>query len=138
MGFKDKLTKHFSDAYIDRYGDRMTSASGTVLSIKSTEKSILGILKSITISIVIKPEQSKQIVKCEYKKKRWFKKPEFIDIKQGHKLIIMGLKGEKGKENSEVVSISNVANLTTKKDLQPFDHEQIKKARKQATRMKAR
>lgn len=138
MGFKDKMTKHFSDAYISKYGDRMTSSSGTVLSVKSEEKSILGILKSITVSLVIKPEQSKQIVKCEYKKRRWFKKPEFIDIKQGHKLIVMGLKGEKGKENSEVVTISNIANLTTKKDLQPFDHDQLKKARKQATRMKTR
>lgn len=138
MGFKDKMTKHFSDAYIQKYGDRMTSASGTVLSVKIEEKSILGILRSISASIVLKPEQGKQIIKSEYKKKRWFKKPEFIDIKQGHKLIIMGLKGEKGKENSEVIAVSNIANLTTRKDLQPFDHSQLKKARKQATKMKMR
>ena len=138
MGLKDKMTKHFSDAYIQKYGDRMTSTSGTVLSVKVEEKSFLGLIKSISVLLVIKPEQGKQIIKSEYKKKRWFKKPEFIDIKQGHKLIVMGLKGEKGKKNSEVIAISNIANLTTRKDLQPFDHEQLKKARKQATKMKAR
>lgn len=138
MGLKDKMTKHFSDAYIQKYGDRMTSTSGTVLSVKVEEKSFLGLIKSISVLLVIKPEQGKQIIKSEYKKKRWFKKPEFIDIKQGHKLIVMGLKGEKGKKNSEVITISNIANLTTRKDLQPFDHEQLKKARKQATKMKAR
>lgn len=138
MGLKDKMTKHFSDAYIQKYGDRMTSTSGTVLSVKVEEKSFLGLIKSISVLLVIKPEQGKQIIKSEYKKKRWFKKPEFIDIKQGHKLIVMGLKGEKGKKNSEVITISNIANLTTRKDLQPFDHDQLKKARKQATKMKAR
>lgn len=138
MGFKDKMTKHFSDAYIQKFGDRMTSATGTVLSVKIKEKSILGIIRSISVSLVLKPDQGKQIIKCEYKKKRWFKKPEFILIKQGHKLIIMGLSGEKGKEHSEVITASNIANLTTKKDLQPFDHSQLKKARQQATKMKAR
>ncbi|MEG2291151.1 MAG: hypothetical protein RSC24_14345 [Clostridium sp.] len=138
MGFKDKMTKHFSDAYIQKYGDRMTSASGTVLSVKIEEKSILGLIKSISVFLVLKPEQGKLIIKSEYKKKRWFKKPEFIDIKQGNKLIIMGLTGEKGKEHSEVIIASNIANLTTKKDLQPFDHSQLKKARQKATKMKSR
>ena len=34
MGFKDKITKYYSDAYMGKYGDRMTSVSGTVLSVK--------------------------------------------------------------------------------------------------------
>lgn len=138
MSFKDKMTKHFSDAYMQKYGDRMASASGTVLSVKIEEKSILGIMRSISVFLVLKPEQGKQIIKSEYKKKRWFKKPEFIDIKVGHKLIIMGLSGEKGKAHSEVILASNIANLTTRKDLQPFDHAQLKKARQQSTKMKAR
>lgn len=138
MGFKDKMTKHFSDAYIQKYGDRMASASGTVLSVKLEEKSVLGLIKSLNVFIVMKPEQGKQIIKSEYKKKKWFKKPEFIDIKVGHKLIIMGISGEKGKEHSEVILASNIANLTTKKDLQPFDHAQLKKARQQSTKMKSR
>ena len=138
MGFKDKMTKYYSDAYMEKYGDRMTSVAGTILSVKTEVKSILGIFNKLHVFLVVKPEVGKQVVKCEYKKNRWFKKPQFIDVNQGHKVIIMGLKGVKGKANSENVLISNIANLTTRKDLHPFDHGQIKKARQQATKMRAR
>ncbi|GAB6167669.1 hypothetical protein JCM1393_01290 [Clostridium carnis] len=138
MGFKDKMTKYFSDAYMQKYGDRMTSASGTVLSVKIEEKNILGIMRIFKAHILIKPDMGKGVVKTQFKQKRWFKKPEFIDVKQGHKIIVMGIGGEKGKDNSEVIMISNIANLTTKKDLHPFDHNQLKKARQQATRMRTR
>ena len=104
MGFKDKMTKYYSDAYMEKYGDRMTSVAGTILSVKTEVKS----------------------------------KPQFIDVNQGHKVIIMGLKGIKGKANSENILVSNIANLTTKKDLHPFDHSQIKKARQQSTKMMRR
>ena len=130
MGFKDKMTKYYSDAYMEKYGDRMTSVAGV--------KSILGIFNKLHVFLVVKPEVGKQVVKCEYKKNRWFKKPQFIDVNQGHKVIIMGLKGVKGKANSENVLISNIANLTTRKDLHPFDHSQIKKARQQSTKMMRR
>ena len=138
MGFKDKMTKYYSDAYMNKYGDRMTSVSGTVLSVKTEVKSILGIFNKLHVFLVVKPEVGKQVVKCEYKKNRWFKKPQFIDVNQGHKVIIMGLKGVKGKANSENILVSNIANLTTKKDLHPFDHSQIKKARQQSTKMMRR
>lgn len=138
MGFKDKMTSYFSEAYMQKYGDRMTSAAGTVLSIKIEEKSFLGILRTFSAYILIKPDAGKGVIKSEYKKRRWFKKPEFIEIKQGHKIIIMGIHGEKGKKDSEVINISNVANLTTKKDLHPFDHGQLKKARQQATKIRTR
>ena len=138
MGFKDKMTKYYSDAYMEKYGDRMTSVAGTILSVKTEVKSILGIFNKLHVFLVIKPEVGKQVVKCEYKKNRWFKKPQFIDVNQGHKVIIMGLKGIKGKANSENILVSNIANLTTKKDLHPFDHSQIKKARQQSTKMMRR
>ena len=138
MGFKDKITKYYSDAYMEKYGDRMTSVAGTILSVKTEVKSILGIFNKLHVFLVVKPEVGKQVVKCEYKKNRWFKKPQFIDVNQGHKVIIMGLKGVKGKANSENVLISNIANLTTRKDLHPFDHSQIKKARQQSTKMMRR
>ena len=138
MGLKDKMTKYYSDAYMEKYGDRMSSASGTVLSVKTERKSFLGIFNRLHVWLVIKPEAGKQIIKSEYKRNRWFKKPEFIDVAQGHKVVIMGIKGEKGKANSESIIVSNVANLTTKKDLHPFDHAQLKKARQQATKMRAR
>ena len=138
MGFKDKMTKYYSDAYMEKYGDRMTSVAGTILSVKTEVKSILGIFNKLHVFLVVKPEVGKQVVKCEYKENRWFKKPQFIDVNQGHKVIIMGLKGVKGKANSENVLISNIANLTTRKDLHPFDHSQIKKARQQSTKMMRR
>ena len=138
MGFKDKMTKYYSDAYMEKYGDRMTSVAGTILSVKTEVKSILGIFNKLHVFLVVKPVVGKQVVKCEYKKNRWFKKPQFIDVNQGHKVIIMGLKGVKGKANSENVLISNIANLTTRKDLHPFDHSQIKKARQQSTKMMRR
>ena len=116
----------------------MTSVAGTILSVKTEVKSILGIFNKLHVFLVVKPEVGKQVVKCEYKKNRWFKKPQFIDVNQGHKVIIMGLKGVKGKANSENVLISNIANLTTRKDLHPFDHSQIKKARQQSTKMMRR
>ena len=138
MGFKDKMTKYYSDAYMEKYGDRMTSVAGTILSVKTEVKSILGIFNKLHVFLVVKPEVGKQVVKCEYKKNRWFKKPQFIDVNQGHKVIIMGLKGIKGKANSENILVSNIANLTIKKDLHPFDHSQIKKARQQSTKMMRR
>ena len=138
MGFKDKMTKYYSDAYMEKHGARMTSVAGTILSVKTEVKSILGIFNKLHVFLVVKPEVGKQVVKCEYKKNRWFKKPQFIDVNQGHKVIIMGLKGVKGKANSENVLISNIANLTTRKDLHPFDHSQIKKARQQSTKMMRR
>ena len=138
MGFKDKMTKYYSDAYMEKYGDRMTSVAGTILSVKTEVKSILGIFNKLHVFLVVKPEVGKQVVKCEYKQNKWFKKPQFIDVNQGHKVIIMGLKGIKGKANSENILISNIANLTTRKDLHPFDHSQIKKARQQSTKMMRR
>ena len=138
MGFKDKMTKYYSDAYMEKYGDRMTSVAGTILSVKTEVKSILGIFNKLHVFLVVKPEVGKQVVKCEYKQNKWIKKPQFIDVNQGHKVIIMGLKGIKGKANSENILVSNIANLTTKKDLHPFDHSQIKKARQQSTKMMRR
>lgn len=141
MGFKEKLSSkfgnYFQNAYMEKYGDRITSISGTILSIKIIPKSYF-IFHRLMVEMVVKPEVGKSIVKCWYKKNRWFKQPEFITVKQGHKVIIMGVTGEKDnkKENSQQVQIMNVLNLTTKKDLVPIDHSQIKKSRQQATKMR--
>ncbi|NLK94040.1 MAG: hypothetical protein GX275_02450 [Clostridiales bacterium] len=135
MGFRDKLDKYFRDSYFEKYGDRITSASGTVVSIKFKEKNYI-IIKSLIVEMVIKSDVSKGIVKARYKKRRWFKKVEFISVKAGHKVMLMGLKGVKGKKDSDVIQIQNVLNLTTKKDLVPIDHSQLKKSRQQAGRMR--
>lgn len=141
MGFKEKLSgkfnNYFQNAYMEKYGDRITSISGTILSIKITPKSYF-VFHKLMIEMVVKPEASRTVVKCWYKKNRWFKRPEFITVKQGHKVIVMGVTGEKDnkKENSQQVQIMNVLNLTTKKDLVPIDHSQIKKSRQQAMKMR--
>ena len=139
MGFRDKMNSYFQDAYLQKYGDRMTSVSGTVLSFKLVEKNYF-IFHRIIIEMIVKPEVGKKVVKCWYKKNRWIKKPEFISVKQGHKVIIMGITGQKDskKENSQEVQIMNLLNLTTKKDLVPIDHSQIKKSRQQANNMMMR
>lgn len=125
MGFKEKLTQSYTNNWMKKYGDRLTQLQGRVLSIKSEEKSFLGILNWLTVTLVLKQENSKSVSTCVYKKRRWFKKPEFIDIKQGHSLVVQGLKPDrkkkKKKDIKEFISIMNVMNLTTKKDLIPVE-----------------
>lgn len=123
MSFKEKLAKAYTNAYIDKYGDRLTQVQGHVLSVKITTKTILWIYNIIKADVLVKPERSKAIARCQYKQKRWFKKPSFIQLNQGHLVVIQGLKGKKGKENSDVLKILNVRNLTTKKDLVPVDQK---------------
>lgn len=135
MGFKDKLNKYYTESYMQKYGDRITSASGTVVSIKMQEKNYI-IIKKLIVDLVIKSDTSRGVIKARYSKRRWFKKVDFIPISMGHKVMIMGLKGVKGKENSEVVALQNILNLTTKRDLIPMDHSQIKKSRQQANRIR--
>lgn len=137
MGLKDKLGKYYQDAYIQKYGDRITSVNGTILSIKVIEKSFL-IFHKITANLIIKPDAGRKVVKCWYKKASWFKKPKFIDVKQGHKVMVMGIFGEKDskKENSQEVQITNLLNLTTKVDLIPVDHSQFKKIRQKQSIMR--
>jgi hypothetical protein len=86
--------------------------------------------------MIIKPEAGKSVLKARYVKNRWFKKVDFIPVSIGNKVMLMGLKGVKGKKDADVLIIQNVLNLTTKKDLVPVDHSQIKKSRQQAGRMR--
>lgn len=135
MGFKDKLNKYYTESYMQKYGDRISSASGTVVSIKLQEKNYF-IIKSIIVDMIIKSDVSKGVVKARYKKRRWFKKPNFIPVSTGHKVMLMGLKGKKGKKDAEILMVQNILNLTTKRDLIPVDHSQLKKSRQQAGRMR--
>ena len=135
MGFKDKLNKYYTESYMQKYGDRISSASGTVVSIKLQEKNYF-IIKSIIVDMIIKSNVSKGVVKARYKKRRWFKKPNFIPVSTGHKVMLMGLKGKKGKKDAEILMVQNILNLTTKRDLIPVDHSQLKKSRQQAGRMR--
>lgn len=136
MGFKDKFSEYFTDAYMQKYGDRLQSATGTVLSVKTEESHILGIIRKLYVSLVVKPEVGKSVVKVVYKPKKWFKKPESIEIKQGNKVLVMGLKGEKDLADSIIAS--NIVNLTTNKSIHEFDRNELKKARQQAVKMRHR
>lgn len=128
MGFKEKLSKYYSDSYLEKNGDRLTQLQGSVISIKVEEKTILWIFHKIQAFLIVKPERSKNVVKCRYRKHKWFKKPEFMKISQGHVVIVQGLKNRKTKKDpNDVVDIMNILNLTTKKDLVPVDHSKMKR-----------
>ena len=123
MGIRDRLTESYTKNYLKKYGDRLTQAQGKVLSVKIEEKSVLWIFHKIMVTIIVKPERSRNVVKCYYRKNKWFKKPKFIGISQGNSLIIQGLKPEKNKSNKKIaltgdsVEIMNVINMTTKQQL---------------------
>lgn len=121
MSIREKFSKYYADTYLKRYGDRLTQVQGNVVSVKIEEKTILWIFHKLTATLIVKPDRSKTVVKCVYKKNRWFKKPGFMAINQGNLLLIQGLKGKKGKEDRELITILNVRNLTTKKDLVPVE-----------------
>jgi hypothetical protein len=134
MGFKDMLAKRYADAYLKKYGDRITQVQGRILSIKITTKTILWIYHTLTADVLVKPEKSKFITRCQYVKKQWFKKPKFMQLVQGHSVVVQGVKGKKGKDNSELISILNIMNMTTKQDLVPTGQPQSQRIKKQMVR----
>lgn len=134
MGIKEKFTKRYADSYLKKYGDRITQVQGNVVSIKVEAKSILWIFHKLRITILVRPERSKSVVKCIFKKNKWFKKPSFITITQGNLVVVQGMKGIKGKEDREHIQIMNVRNLSTKKDLVPTDGKPQKTQRIQRVR----
>ena len=130
MSFKDKLAKYYTDSYLKKYGDRLTQVQGNVVSIKIEEKTILWIFHKLIVVLILRPDRTKTVVRCSYKKNRWFKKPTFLTINQGNLLIVQGLKGKKSKkvkENRESIEIMNIKNMTTKKDLVAVEGSNVKK-----------
>lgn len=121
MSFKEKMAQYYTKSYLRKYGDRLTQVQGTVVSVKVARKTILWIFHKLNVSLLIRPERSKNIVKCSYTRKKWFKKPDFILINQGNLVLVQGLKGKRGKENREHIELINVRNITTKKDLVPVE-----------------
>lgn len=121
MSFKEKIAQYYTKSYLKKYGDRLTQVQGTVVSVKITEKTILWIFHKLNVTLLVRPERSKNVVKCSYVRNKWFKKPEFITISQGNLVLVQGLKGKRGKENREQIELINIRNITTKKDLVPMD-----------------
>lgn len=134
MGFKEKISNYYTNSYLEKYGDRLTQFQGVLLSSKIEEKSVLGMFNKLTATVVVRPDRSKVVMKCVYKKNAWFKKPTFINLKQGHNVIIQGLKSN--KDNKEIIEVQNIVNLTTHQDIIPVDHSQFKKVRQQQTKMR--
>lgn len=121
MSFKEKIAQYYTKSYLKKYGDRLTQVQGTVVSVKINKKTILWIFNKLTVTLLVRPDRSRNIVKCSYIKKRWFKKVDFIPIHQGNLVLVQGLKGKRGKENRESVELINIRNMTTKKDLIPIE-----------------
>lgn len=138
MGLKDKLSKTYTEYFMEKNGDRITQIQGNVVSVKIEEKAILWIFHKLQAILIVRPERSKSVIKCIYRRNRWFKKITFIPIAQGNFVMVTGLKGKKGKrskENRETIEIMNIRNLTNKKDLIPVEGK-IQRQRQRVQRMK--
>ncbi|SHJ67430.1 hypothetical protein SAMN02745248_00663 [Hathewaya proteolytica DSM 3090] len=121
MGFKDNLKQQSAEMFYNKNKDRLTQIQGKALSVKIEEKSILWILHKIIVTVLVKPESSKNTTLCIYKKKKWFKKPKFIVLNQGNSLIVQGLKTKNKKDNKEYIEILNIRNNNTKTFLHPVE-----------------
>lgn len=125
MGFRDDLNDMMQKRYLKKYGDRMAALRGNIINVKITEKAILFILHTLRVDILLRPERSKNIVRCYFRKKTWFKKFNLLNLQTGHLVIIQGLKDKKG----EAIEALNIQNLTTKKSI--IDIDKIKQNQKQ-------
>lgn len=69
MSFKDKIAHYYTKSYLKKYGDRLTQVQGTAISVKIKRKTILWIFNKLEVSLLVRPERSKNIVRCSYVKK---------------------------------------------------------------------
>lgn len=126
MGFKDSVSKKYAESFYEKNKDRIAQVQGKILQIKEERKKVFFIFHKLLVTILVKPAGSRNIVKCEYKRNKWFKPAEFITVSQGHSVLIQGLKGKKDKKgnskgNRETISIMNINNLTNKQMLVPVE-----------------
>lgn len=128
MSFKDKLNDMMQQRYLKKYGDRMTALRGNIINVKITQKSFLFIVHNLRVDILLRPERSKNIVRCYFKKRTWFKKYNLLSLQTGQLVIIQGLKDKKG----EAIQALNIQNLTTKKSILNMD--EIKQKQKKSTK----
>lgn len=113
MGFRDTLNEALQKRYLKKYGDRMTALRGNIINVKVTEKNFLFFVHNLRADILLRPERSKNIVRCYFKKRTWFKKYNLLNMQPGQLIIVQGLKDKKG----EAVEVLNIQNLTTKKSI---------------------
>lgn len=130
MSFRDSLNQAMQDRYLKKYGDRMTALRGNIINIKITEKRFLFFIHNLRVDILLRPERSKNIVRCYYKRRTWFKKYNLLNLQNGHLIIVQGLRDKKG----EAIQILNIQNLTTKKSI--INAEELKQQQKQRNQKK--
>lgn len=134
MSFKEKISQSYAKSFLKKYGNRLTNIQGNVISVKVERKTFLWIINKIVATIIVKPDRSRSVVKCVYKRRRFFKKPDFMNIYQGNLVIVQGLKpdksSKKSKKSTDAVEVMNIRNLSTKCDLVPVDDGGVKVSRK--------
>ena len=64
MGIRDTFSQKYSEMFLDKYGDRLNQVQGTILKVEVEEKSILGIFNKLTATLIVKPSDRKNIVRC--------------------------------------------------------------------------
>lgn len=136
MGLKDGFKQQTAEMFFNKNKDRITQTQGKVLSIKTQRKNFLWIMHKIVVTILVKPENSKNTLLCVYKKKRWFKKPEFITLNQGNSVLVQGLKAKDKKSKKDFIQILNMRNNTTKTFLHKVEGAENIKVQKVRPTMK--
>lgn len=116
MGIRSKFEEYQMETFMEQHGDRITPVYGNVLSVKIDRKKKFFLWHVLNVNLVVKPVGSRNVSRCKYKKSG-FKEPAFIDVRQGNEVLVQGLKGEKGKDSAETVTIMNVVNITDKTQL---------------------
>ena len=121
MSFKSDLNEMMQKRYLKKYGDRMAALSGNIINVKITCKTFLFFIHNLRVDILLRPERSKNIVRCYFRKRTWFKKFNLINLQTGHLIVIQGLKDKSG----EAIEALNIQNITTKKSI--IDVEELKR-----------
>lgn len=132
MSFRDSINGMLQKRYLKKYGDRMTAVRGNIINVKVTEKTFLFFIHNLRVDILLRPERSKNIVRCYYKKRTWFKKHNLINLQTGQLIIVQGLKDIKG----ESIEILNIQNLTTKRSIIDIDELKQKQQKQQKVQKK--
>lgn len=116
MGIKNKLEEYQVETFMEQHGDRLAPVYGNVLSVKVDRQKKFFIYHTLNVNLVVKPMGSRNVVRCNYKKKG-FKEPKFIDVRMGNEVLVQGVKGDRGKESAETITIMNLININDRTQL---------------------
>lgn len=118
MGIKNKFEDYQMEVFMDQYGDRLIPVYGNVLSIKVNRKKKFFLWNTLNVSMVVKPQGSRNVQRCTYRKSG-FKVPPFMEIRQGNEVMVQGLKADKAKSKDpqDTIEIMNIINITDRTQL---------------------